>query len=145
MSSKKSKKIEVFPLISDFSNNLSRLREEKNMKPARLEREIGITRGTWDVYEKGKSVPGLDKTILIAKYFGISLDELLGFKSKVDEHGDKKFLSQFIDRIERIANVMRTDKRGDLLRVLDGLIRIYEEAVEIPAAEKRKKGGGNSF
>lgn len=42
---------------------------------------LSCTTQCYSNYEKGKTEPNIDSLILIAKYFGVTLDELLGLES----------------------------------------------------------------
>jgi transcriptional regulator with XRE-family HTH domain len=63
--------------LNFFGKNLQYLRREKNLKQHEMQYSLGFSRTTWSNYEKGKSAPSLDGLIRIAKFFGVTLDELI--------------------------------------------------------------------
>lgn len=61
-----------------FSERLKELRTDKNMTQGELAQALNLTRPTITYYESGVRSPDAQKLILIADYFGISIDYLLG-------------------------------------------------------------------
>lgn len=64
--------------MRDFANRLQRLREEKRMKRVVLSELCGLHRDAIRRYERGEQKPDVDSLILIADYFDVSVDYLLG-------------------------------------------------------------------
>ena len=60
-----------------FGENLKRLREEKKITQEKFAAEIGCSRTTITAYEEGAATPTLLRLIHLAKYFGVTLDELV--------------------------------------------------------------------
>lgn len=54
------------------------LRDAKGVTDYRVAADIGISRTTLFDWGKGKSTPKLDKLKKIARYFGVSIEELIG-------------------------------------------------------------------
>lgn len=57
---------------------LKELREKKNMTQTQVGDLIGVSCVTIGRYESGEREPSNDKIIALAKYFGVSVDYLLG-------------------------------------------------------------------
>lgn len=62
-----------------FRENLVTLRKLHNMSQEQLAEKIGISRQTLSKYETGESVPDIDKSKIIADFFGVSLDDLANY------------------------------------------------------------------
>ena len=62
-----------------FRENLIILRKLHNMSQEQLAEKIGISRQTLSKYETGESVPDIDKSKIIADFFGVSLDDLANY------------------------------------------------------------------
>ena len=62
-----------------FKDNLKELRTEKNVGQVELAKEIGVSKGIISLWENGLREPNLFSLIKLAKYFHISIDELVGF------------------------------------------------------------------
>ncbi len=61
-----------------FSQNLQKIRAEKNISQEQLADKIGVSRQSISAWESGKSSPELEKLIALSELFEISLDELTG-------------------------------------------------------------------
>ena len=77
----------------EFGNKLYELRKEKGLSQEELAGHLEVTRQTVSKWELGDSTPDLDKLVLLAELFEISLDELVLDKipvtTKLDELGAK--------------------------------------------------------
>ena len=60
-----------------LSENIYRLRTEKNMSQLELAEALEVSRQSVSKWETGTAVPELDKLVKMAKLFEISLDELV--------------------------------------------------------------------
>jgi len=61
----------------EFGNKLYELRKSKGLSQEELANNLEITRQTVSKWELGDSTPDLDKLVLLAELFEISLDELV--------------------------------------------------------------------
>lgn len=59
-------------------DRLRELRERNHLTQAQLARELNISQNTISRYETGERRAGYDELILIADYFHVSIDYLLG-------------------------------------------------------------------
>lgn len=67
---------------NNFSNTLYNLRTEYNLKQKELAGKLGLTQRKISYYECGKVEPDLDTLLLIADFFNVSIDFLLGREVK---------------------------------------------------------------
>ncbi len=65
-----------------FALRLKKLREEKNLSLQSLGKELGISGVALGRYEREARVPTIETLILIADYFKVSADYLLGRAEK---------------------------------------------------------------
>ena len=63
-----------------FARNLKEIRIERSVGQVELAKSIGVSQGIISLWENGKREPTLHYVILLAKYFEISIDELVGFE-----------------------------------------------------------------
>lgn len=68
--------------MSEFSENLKRIRETKNKKQKEIAQLIGVSEPTYSNYENGKREPNILTIKKIAKALNVSGDELLGIRPK---------------------------------------------------------------
>lgn len=63
-----------------FAHNLKELRLERGIGQVELANSIGVSKGIISLWENGKREPTLHYVMIIAKYFEVSIDELVGFE-----------------------------------------------------------------
>ena len=61
-----------------FKDNLKELRLEKNLGQVELSKAIGVSKGVISLWENGLREPNMYSLIILAKFFNISIDELVG-------------------------------------------------------------------
>ena len=57
---------------------LKELREEKGLGQERLAKELSMSNGIISLWENGLREPGMTSLIILAEYFGVSIDFLVG-------------------------------------------------------------------
>ena len=62
-----------------FKDNLKELRQEKNLGQVELAKAIGVSKGVISLWENGLREPTMYSLIVLAKFFNVSIDELVGF------------------------------------------------------------------
>lgn len=68
--------------MTDFSERLRELRIENGITQSALGKVIGTGADSICVYEKGRAYPEVRKLIMLADYFEVSLDYLVGRSDK---------------------------------------------------------------
>ena len=66
--------------VNIFAQRFKEMREQKRMNINQLSIEINIANQTLYQWERGRSKPGMDGIIAIAKFFNVSADYLLGLR-----------------------------------------------------------------
>lgn len=61
-----------------FKDNLKELRIERKLGQVELAKSIGVSKGVISLWENGLREPNMYSLILLAKYFGVTIDELVG-------------------------------------------------------------------
>lgn len=54
-----------------------KLRDARGISDYRVSEDTGITKSTFSDWKSGRSKPKIDKLLILAKYFGVSVEELL--------------------------------------------------------------------
>lgn len=67
-------------VAADFPMQLQRLRKRRGISCQVLSELCGMNRNMISLYERGTCAPGLDRLIVLADFFQVSLDELCGRK-----------------------------------------------------------------
>ncbi len=66
--------------MNSFSERLKELREEKGLSQAQLSKNTGLSQSAIAHWELNQRVPVLDAVIVLAKYFGVTLDYIAGLE-----------------------------------------------------------------
>ncbi len=61
-----------------FKDNLKELRFERNLGQVELAKAVGVSKGVISLWENGLREPSMYSLISLAKFFNISIDELVG-------------------------------------------------------------------
>ena len=67
---------------SNINENIKFYRKEKNFTQEQLAEAMGVSVGAVSKWESGASVPELSLILELADFFGISVDALLGYKTR---------------------------------------------------------------
>ena len=60
-----------------LSLKLLSLRQERDLTQKQLCEDLSISRANYSYFENGRRMPDIDTLLLIAEYYGVSLDELV--------------------------------------------------------------------
>ena len=66
--------------MSNFSERLKKLREEKGFSKTQLSKEVGFPEPSISRWERGLQIPNIETLIVFVKYFKVSADYLLGLE-----------------------------------------------------------------
>ena len=64
--------------MATFGNILEELRKDRKMTQKELSEVIYVTTGTISNYENDRYLPDIEKLIMLADYFNVTIDYLLG-------------------------------------------------------------------
>lgn len=93
--------------------------KDKGIKIADLARDTGLNKTTFSELKNGRSKSlSLEKLIIVADYFEISLDDLVGRKRKTPD--DKS--SEVIDKIMKLLSAMTPEQRSAFVQTAEALI-----------------------
>lgn len=63
-----------------FAENLKSLRLEKGLGQVALAQELKLSKGIISLWENGLREPNMSSLIVLAKFFGVSIDYLVGLE-----------------------------------------------------------------
>lgn len=103
--------------MATFDSRLKKLREERNISQTQLAEDLGVTKGTISVWERGIRKPDFDKMEKIAAYFDTTLQFLLGnddnrspsqasdeTAAKWEMDDEEEILNEFMKRFVRLGS-----------------------------------------
>ena len=71
-------------VLVEFKDRLSALLESNGITAYQLSKETGLSNSLISSWRTGKSTPTVDKAAVVARYFGVSTDYLLGLTDNPD-------------------------------------------------------------
>jgi len=63
-----------------FGQTLIELRKENEIGQIELAKALNVSKGIISLWENGLREPGMNSLILLSKYFGVSIDYLVGLE-----------------------------------------------------------------
>lgn len=66
--------------MNDFKTNLKNLRLERKLGQVELAKQLGVSKGIISLWENGLREPSMTSLIALAKFFGVSIDFLVGLE-----------------------------------------------------------------
>lgn len=84
----------------NFASRILKLRVEKGVTQEDLANFVGITKASVSKWENEISMPDISLLPKIATYFGVSIDELLGYKSDLSGEQIRKICRELVERID---------------------------------------------
>lgn len=90
---RKSNKIEVVSMAS-FASRLRELRKEKGLSQKELSATLNVTKGCIANYEQGQREPAFEFLNVIAEFFDVDMNYLLGMSDKRKESGRESELKK---------------------------------------------------
>jgi len=103
-----------------FSKNLVRLRKQANLTQYELAERLGFSRGQIANYEQGKREPDYEILGIIADFFDVSIDDLLGRKTKQQDPSDDFDAFMFEDK--EAFDALPDDVKQDLIKEINDKI-----------------------
>lgn len=98
-------------MAATLGNKIKYLREKNNLSQKELAKILNIANSTLSQYESDARVPSDDIKILIADYFNVSLDYLLGRPNKYNASKEKSKVSELEEDFpEGISVLYRANK-----------------------------------
>lgn len=101
----------------EIANRLVNLRKSNNLSQEALADKLGISRQAVSKWERAEASPDTDNLILLARLYGVSLDELLKTDDEIVVVPEKKEASKEIIRDER-------EKQPSSIQALTAIISI---------------------
>lgn len=119
---------------NNFSENLKRIRKEKNFKQNEVAEIIGVGKSTYCQYENGQREPDVLKIIKLTQILGVSGDTLLGIEQNKDSNIEpKKEISKEEIKQDIVNNLNQLNELG-CQKVLERI----EELKEVPKYQKKE-------
>lgn len=64
--------------MKNLNDRLKEVRTEKNISQSQLAKDTGLSQSAISFWESGERLPSIQAVIILAKYYNVSADYLLG-------------------------------------------------------------------
>lgn len=120
--------------MSKFANRLISLRKERNLTQEDIAKIIYKKRSTVSGYETEGKQPDLDTVCLLAKYFGVSTDYLLGYTDRPN-HSEDVFYNDTVN-FQKHFNNLPTELRPAVSKCFDDFYRLLNRDMQCARPER---------
>ena len=103
-----------------FSKNLVKLRKQANLTQYELAERLSFSRGQVANYEQGKREPDYEILGIIADFFDVSIDELLGREPK--QHDPSDDFDAFMFEDKEAFDALPDDVKQELIKEINDKI-----------------------
>lgn len=86
----------------NFAECLQELREDRNISRKELAAYLNISVSTLGMYEQGRREPNIDMLIMLADYFNVSLDFLVGRSADNEERKNMLEALRLKNKIDKL-------------------------------------------
>lgn len=113
---------------NNLSTRLKLLRKEKGISQYKLAENLNLSRGLLSNYEQGSRAPDYDTLILIADYYNVSVDYLLGItnvKKRLLDNREQNKYNEIMQDIFELSPQSITELKQylELLKIRDSMNR----------------------
>lgn len=116
----------------NFSENLRRLRKAKDIKQEALAEAMNVSRQTVSKWENGTAMPDFKKLNTLAEYFGVTMDELLGFSNDKNNNDNiNDYTKEYINELITLENMQSSKKIKELYKKLKTCAVIFCVALAV--------------
>jgi len=122
----------------NIADNLKRLRKERKLTQEDLAKFIGVSFQVISKWECGDSYPDVTMLPVLAKFFNITVDELIGAEEE-NTKTDEKVLKMTIEELDFLVRTYNCLKRAGILTVEDIISKTEEDMIKV------RNLGKNSF
>lgn len=101
-----------------LGGRIAALRKDQGLSQQALADELDVAQQTLAHYEVGRARMPVSLLPAMARFFGISVDELLGIKNGAGRRGPTPMLQRQIERLSRLPK----SKQRVVMEMLDGVL-----------------------
>ncbi len=126
--------LEVLLIMQEFSNRLIALRKERRLTQEGLANMVQKKRSTMSGYETEGKEPDMETICLLAKFFGVSTDYLLGYSDERN-HVEQVFFNDHVN-FERHFKAMPAEMRPVVGRCFDDFYLLLGRDMQLARPER---------
>ena len=101
----------------NFSENLRRLRKARTLSKRLFAEAMNVSRQTVSKWENGTAMPDFKKLNALAEYFGVTMDELLGFSNDKNNNDNiNDYTKEYINELITLENMQSSEKSRNYIK-----------------------------
>jgi transcriptional regulator with XRE-family HTH domain len=104
--------------LKALGSRIATLRKEQGVSQQAMADHLGVAQQTYAHYEVGRIRMPIATLPVVAQFFGVSVDELLGRKNGAGKRGPAPRLQQQIERLSRLPKA----KQKFVMEMLEGVL-----------------------
>ena len=98
-----------------LNENIRNLRKSKGLSQQELAVKLNVVRQTVSKWENGTAMPDFKKLNALAEYFGVTMDELLGFSNDKNNNDNiNDYTKEYINELITLENMQSSEKIKEL-------------------------------
>lgn len=108
-----------------FGELLAELRQDKGLTQKQLGKVLSVSTGTISNYENGVHYPDLEKLVILADYFQVSTDYLLGRKGyflSVQQVQSRQIRDELLEQLIQNISLLSEERRRALALIVADLL-----------------------
>jgi len=102
-----------------LGTRIARLRKEQGLSQQALADELGIPQQTLAQYEVGRARMAVSLLPVLARFFGVAVDDLVGFKHGTSKRGPTPLMQRQIEKLNRLPKA----KQRVVMDMLKGVLQ----------------------
>jgi len=115
--------------MATIADNIRRLRKSKGLTQVQLAEKLGTIQKVITDYETGKTKPPSERLPVFAKFFGVTVDELIGTEDieppTSDDNGHRHGNSRFA-KLEELFDKLSAEEQRMTLKQIKALVESKE-------------------
>ena len=108
-----------------FGELLAELRQDKGLTQKQLGKVLSVSTGTISNYENGVHYPDLEKLVILADYFQVSTDYLLGRKGyplSLQQAQSRQIRDELLEQLIQNISLLSEERRRALALIVADLL-----------------------
>ena len=115
-----------------LNENIKRARKAKGLSQEELAVKLNVVRQTVSKWENGTAMPDFKKLNALAEYFGVTMDELLGFSNDKNNNDNiNDYTKEYINELITLENMQSSKKIKELYKKLKTCAVIFCVALAV--------------
>ncbi len=107
-------------LLNIVGYNLKALREQKGLLQKEVANAVGVHPSNYSKMEKGKRDVSINTADKLAKYYGVTLDELVHMSGKVPD--DITIIDKSTSERLKLIQQLEEEDKNAIFRIIDGML-----------------------